>query len=141
MLQLPLYGLSYQLPPLFLKSVRLFNEESLALQRFECSFNRLAKVIQDIRILMLVLLEILIKLVKGFYLISLVEEEYLEFEFLEGDAALNDGLVLPSQLLVLQFEKELIVSLPLVWFVGAGYFELGKVRHQSCVDLVNRVQT
>ena len=141
MLQLPLYGLSYQLPPFFLKSVRLFNEESLALQRFECAFNRLAKVIQDIRILMLVLLKIQVKLVKGFYLISLVEEEYLEFEFLEGDTALNDGLVLPSQLLVLQFEKELIVSLPLVWFVGAGYFELGKVRHQSCVDLVNRVQT
>lgn len=45
-------------------------------------------------------------MVKRLYLIGLVEVEYLEFEFLEDNAALNDGLVLLIELLVLQFQKE-----------------------------------
>lgn len=56
------------------------------------------------------------------------------FEFLEGDAALNYDLVLLVQFLMLQLEKELIIFFPLVWLVGAGYFELSNVRHQRCVD-------
>lgn len=80
-------------------------------------------------------------MVKSIKLISFMQQEYLLFEFLEGYAALNDDLVLFFQLLVLKFEKELIVPSPLVWLVGAGYFELGNVGHQRCVDKIKRVQT
>lgn len=66
-------------------------------------------------------------MVKELYLFGLVEGEYLEFEFLEDNAALNDGLVILFQLFMLQFQKEKVIALSLVRLVSAGYFKLSNV--------------